>query len=117
MAIDDVRRANRKDVKSNLREQFIWIFDVTDQDGDAVDLSGKELVYSIREQENSTALLSGSTTGGEVVVSGVNNNRVTITLTLTGMEERSYYHDLENTTDDKMILDGFHVAGYGAYGD
>jgi hypothetical protein len=115
MATNDIRRAANIDIKYNIREQFVWVGTVTDAGGSAVDLSGKTLLYSVRKRENSEAVLTAST-ASEIVVSGANNNVITITIATPDLTERTYYHDLENTTDNKMIFDGKLQCTFGAYG-
>jgi len=115
MATNDIRRAARIDIKYNIRESFSWSGTVTDSNGDPVDLSGKTLIYSIRTTEGGTAL---TTITDGITVSGASNNIVTISAeSITGIVGRSYYHDLENTTDNEMVFDGRLIATYGAYGD
>ena len=116
MATHDIRRAANINIPYNLREGFSWSGIITDQDGAAVDLSGKTLVYSIRNSENGTAL-STLTTATEITISGASNNIVTITkASIDELKEKTYHHDLENTTDNKMLFDGNLICGYGAYG-
>jgi hypothetical protein len=115
MATHDIRRAASVDIKYNINESFVWQGTITDS-GVAVDLSGKTLVYSVRSTDSGTAI-DTATTASEIVISGASNNIVTITIdAISGITERSYYHDLENTTDNKMLFDGKLIAGYGAYG-
>jgi hypothetical protein len=114
MATHDIRRAANVDIPYNIREEFLWSGTVT-LDGSPVDLSGKTLLYSIRSTENGSAVATAST-ASEIVVSGANNNIVTITIdSISGIKERTYFHDLENTTDNKMIFDGKLICTYGAY--
>jgi len=117
MAVHDIRRAARIDIKHNLRESFVWAGTVVDQDGAAVDLSGKSLIYSVRSTENGTALFTFTSNAGDIGVSGSSNNVITISGTLTGLSGRAYHHDLENLTDNRMVFDGRLLTGYGAYND
>jgi len=119
MATADIRRAALIHIKWNIREGFSFSGTLTDSDDAAVDLSGKELVYSIRDSQGGTALATLTTTGGEIVVSGASNNIFTITAeTIEGLLGRAYKydHDLENTTDNRMLFDGYLYATYGAHG-
>jgi hypothetical protein len=116
MSTHDIRRAASVDIKYNLREAFAWTGTITDQDSAAVSLTGKTLVYSIRKTENGTAVATLTTTANDITISGAGNNIVTISSSsITGLTERTYYHDLENTTDNYMLFDGLLVCGYGAY--
>lgn len=116
MATNDIRRAANIDIKYNIREKFLWIGTVTDQNGSAVDLSSETLVYSYRETENGTALDTLTTTDNDITISGAGNNVVTISAaSLTGVTNKAYYHDLEGTTSNIMIFDGLLICGYGAY--
>ena len=114
MATHDIRRAANVDIKYNIRESFSWTGTITDQDDAAVDLSGKTLVYSVRKRENSTAVDS-LTTDSEITISGASNNIVTIAADSITVSERSYFHDLENTTDNKMLFDGKLICEFKAY--
>lgn len=110
MATIDTRKPQSKKIYHYLRDKFEMSLAVTDQDGAAVDLSAKTLVFSIRTTENGTAVQTA--TGAEIVVSGTSNNIVTITKSFTGLAERAYYYDLHNSTDSETIIDGAMICNY-----
>jgi hypothetical protein len=76
-----------------------------------VDLSAKTLVCTIRATEAGTAVDTMTSAAGDIVVSGAGNNILTFSKSLT-LSEQIYYYDLENTTDDEMIMDGKFFADY-----
>ena len=110
MTTFDTRTAKNIDLKFYLRDKFKMVVTVTDQDSAAVDLSAKTMVFSVRKTQNGTAV--DTLSGGEITVSGASNNIVTIEGTLSGLNERSYYYDLDNTTDNQTIMDGKFIASY-----
>jgi len=113
MTTHDTRQGQNVNVRHNLRETFSYVITVTDQDDNAVDLSAKTITMSIRLQENSAALTTLSTTGGEIVVSGASNNVLTHTKDLSGdLTSRRYFYDIHNDTDDKCIQDGYFIVSY-----
>lgn len=87
---------------------FSYVFTVTDDDGNAIDLSGKSLAFVAFEPGDSTdvkwTLTSG---GGEIGVSGANNNIVTVSGTdaCTQTAGRVGFI-LRNTTDDTALAVG-----------
>ena len=116
MATHDIRRAANIDIKYNLREAFSWIGTITDQDSAAVDLSSEALVYSIRKKENSTAVATLTSAAGDITVSGDGDNIVTISAdSISGITDRTYYHDLEGTTSNIQLFDGKLECSYTAY--
>ena len=60
----------------------MWIFNIVDNDDNPIDLSGCTIVMTIKRQRggNVPAIWTGSTTGGEITVTGVNNNTVNVYL-------------------------------------
>jgi hypothetical protein len=60
----------------------MWIFNIVDNDDNSIDLSGCTIVMTIKRQRggNVPAIWTGSTTGGEITVTGVNNNTVNVYL-------------------------------------
>ena len=82
---------------------------VTDQDGVAVDLSGKTLTFQARKKKTSTSTVINISTPSKITVSGASNNVVTFSGTYD-LAERSYYYDLENTTDSETIMCGMFIV-------
>jgi hypothetical protein len=113
MAIFDIRHGQNVPIKHTIRDVFDLVFDVTDEDGDAVDLSEKVLVFSIRTKENNTAIATATTAAGEITIGGAGNNRVIFSKDFSSdLSEKSYFYDLDNTTDNKTIIDGMLIASY-----
>ena len=113
MTTFDIRHGQNVNIKHNIRDVFDLTFDVTDENGDAVDLSAKVLVFSIRTKENNTATATATTAAGEITIGGAGNNRVTFSKDFSAdLKERSYFYDLDNTTDNKTIIDGMLIASY-----
>jgi len=110
MTTFDTRTAKSIDIRFYLRDEFNLVITVTDEDDAAVDLSGKTLVFSIRESDGGAAI--STIDGTSITVSGTGNNTVTLTKVLTGLSEKSYYYDLDNTTDNETIMDGKFIANY-----
>lgn len=112
MATLDTRFAQSNDIKYYLRDKFKLVITVTDQDGTSVDLSAKTMVFSIRPDESSTATVTIS--GGDITVSGASSNVVTVEKDISGesLIDKSYYYDLDNTTDNKTITDGQFICSY-----
>jgi hypothetical protein len=83
-------------------------YTVTDGDGAAVDLSGDTLTLTIKKKKSGTAVATLST-GSEITISGASNNVVNIAFN-NELEERSYYYDLYNNTDDETIMYGLLIV-------
>jgi len=60
----------------------VWSFIMLDNDDNPIDLTGCTIVMTIKRQRggNVAALWTGSTTGGEITVSGINSNTVNVYL-------------------------------------
>jgi len=110
----DTRKSKSITILHNLRNAFTMTIAVTDQDNVAVDLSTKDLVFSIRETENGTSIDTCTTAAGEITVSGNDNNILTFNKELE-LTRRIYYHDLQNITDDQSIIDGKFIANWTGY--
>jgi hypothetical protein len=84
-------------------------FTVTDGDEAAVDLSSSVLKFTIRKRKGGTVIYTLSTAtgsiGGDITVSGASNNIVNIAFN-HDLEERSYYYDLYDQTNDETIMYG-----------
>ena len=103
-------RAEKVEIPYYLRDNFYLKFDVYDQDNVAVDLSGKSLVFSIRETENGTAIATATTADSEITIS---TSTVTISKDFSStLTEKVYYADLDNATDNYTIIDGALIASY-----
>jgi hypothetical protein len=88
-------------------DEFDLSFTVSDVDGNPVDLSGKDLVMTVRKGRGSDAVITIT----NITVGGVDNNQVTLSGSYS-VDERSYRYDLENTTDNITIIYGlFTVTG------
>lgn len=110
----DTRRGVYKEFVCNLRENLYIEFTVRDQDGEPYDLSEKDLVLSIRDRENSTALLEFSTGDGEITISGTGNNVVVLDQNVSAsLRAKTYYLDCVNETDNDCIVDGPLICNYG----
>jgi len=84
------------------------VYTVTDGDGAAVDLSGDTLTLTIRKKKGGT-VVSTLSTASEIAISGASNNVVTISFN-NDLDERSYYYDLYNNTDDQTIMYGLLIV-------
>ena len=82
---------------------------ITDQDGSAVDLSGDTLTMTIKKKKTNTTAVATLSTASEIAVSGASNNVVTISFNID-LDERSYYYDLYNNTDDDTIMYGMFIV-------
>ena len=80
-------------------------YTVTDNLGAPVDLSGDTLTLTIKKSKCSPIFTTFST-ASEITISGANNNVVNIALNHDIFEERAYYQDLYNNTEDKTIWYG-----------
>lgn len=105
--------AAEKDICYYSGDAYDMTFAVTDENGNAVDLSGKDLAFQVKRRRTdptSKALISLTTTSG-ITVSGASNNVVTLALEAS-IDQDVYYHDLENSTDKETIMFGkFLVTG------
>ena len=110
MTTHDTRQGKNVNIQHNLRETFVYVITVYDQDDNAVDLSEKDITMSIRLKENSGALET-LTTDSEIVVSGASDNTITCTKNLN-LDAKKYFFDIHNDTDDKCIEDGFLICSY-----
>jgi hypothetical protein len=104
----DTRTAWNITVYHYLRDDVHIVLNVFDEDDEPVNLSSKTLVFTIRKTENGTAVETIS--GSDITVSGANNNKVTISKAVSSLVERTYYIDLDNTTDGETIADGLLIA-------
>lgn len=77
-------------------------YTVTDGDGNAVDLSGKSLQWTLKKRKNGSVVAELNST---ITVSGIGNNIVSLPLNFD-LDEMNYYYDLWNTTDDYPIMYG-----------
>ena len=82
---------------------------ITDQDGSAVDLSGDTITLTIKKDKDDSSAVSTLSTASEIAISGASNNILTITINLD-LDERSYYYDLYNNTDDETIMYGLFIV-------
>lgn len=80
-------------------------YTITDGDGAAVDLSGDTLSLTIKKKKGGTAVDTLTTTAGDITISGASNNVVNIAFN-NDLEEREYFYDLYNNTDDQTIMYG-----------
>jgi len=106
MTTHDTRQGQNVNVRHNLRETFSYVITVTDQDDNAVDLSGDTITFSIRATENGTALDTIT-----AAISGGSNNILTFEKDLT-ISSGKYFYDIHNDTDDKCIQDGYFICDY-----
>ena len=82
------------------------VYAVTDAAGDPINLSGKTLQYDIHDY-NGNIEFTLTTTEGEIVISGDDNNQVTVSITTTetaNADELKY--KLWNKTDDDLLSTG-----------
>jgi hypothetical protein len=105
----DLRNGEDVNLIYNLRETFYFSFSVADQDGAAVDLSAKTVVFSIRLTDSGDAIAT-ATAGSGLTVS---TSTVTINKTFTGLSAKVYHYDIMNTTDNRCIADGRLIINYG----
>ena len=83
-------------------------YTVTDGDGAAVDLSGDTITLTIRKKKGGTVVATLST-ASEITISGASNNVVNIAFN-NDLDERSYYYDLYDNTDDQTIMYGLLIV-------
>jgi predicted NUDIX family NTP pyrophosphohydrolase len=83
-------------------------YTVTDGDGAAVDLSGDTITLTIRKKKGGTVVATLST-ASEITISGASSNVVNIAFN-NDLDERSYYYDLYNNTDDETIMYGLLIV-------
>jgi hypothetical protein len=92
-------------------DEFTNSYAITDENDAPVDLSGKTLTFQARKQKTSSTTVIDISTASEITISGANNNIVTFSGKYD-LDERSYYYDLENTTDSETLMEGlFEVTG------
>lgn len=82
---------------------------VTDQDGVAVDLSGKTLYFTLKKSYKYNEPILTLSTASEITVSGASNNIVTFSGTYD-LELNRYAYDLHNSTDDETIMYGTFIV-------
>jgi len=99
-----------KDIDYYNNDSRTKLYTVTDGDGVAVDLSGDVLKLTIKKDKGGSTVYTLSTAtgsvGGDITVTGAGNNVVNVAFDHSFDEERSYYYDLYNVTDDETIMYG-----------
>ena len=85
-------------------------YTVTDGDGAAVDLSGDTLTLTIKKKKDDSSAVATLSTASEITISGASNNVVNIAFNNEVFDERSYYYDLYNNTDDETIMYGLLIV-------
>lgn len=86
-------------------------YTVTDADGNPVDLSAKALTFQVKKKKTdpqANAVIDIST-ASEISVGGADGNVVTFSGSYD-IPERSYYYDLQNTTDGETVMFGLFVV-------
>jgi hypothetical protein len=78
---------------------------VTDASGNAVDLSAKSLVFTIKKNYKYTEAVQTLTSASGITVSGASNNIVTFNADWSFEQDR-YAYDLHNITDNETIMYG-----------
>ncbi len=108
--LDNIKPANYN-ITYYMNDVFDLSITVTDEDGDAVDFSGKTLVFQAKKNkaDATTDAVINISSASEITVSGAENNILTFSGTYD-LDERSYYYDLENTTDSKTIMYGLFIV-------
>lgn len=92
-------------ISYNNNDELDKTYAVTDEDGLAVDLSAKDLRWTVKRKKTDDSALILLTTDDGLTVGGDDNNEVTLSGT-HNLEGRAYHHDLENTSDNKTIWTG-----------
>lgn len=113
MATLDFIKPAYYDIEYYSNDNFNDSIIITDEDGNAVDLSSKSLSMQVKESktDHSSKSLVTLTSSSGITVSGASNNILTFSGTYD-ISEGSYYYDLENTTDNETIIYGkFIVTG------
>jgi hypothetical protein len=85
-------------------------YTVTDGDGAAVDLSGDTLTLTIKKKKGDSSAVATLSTASEITISGASNNVVNIAFNNAVFDERSYYYDLYNNTNDDTIMYGLLIV-------
>jgi archaellin len=81
------------------------------KDGSPVNLTGKSVVMQVKKKKTDSSYEFQLTESSGIEITGDDSNVITVTIT-QNLEHRSYYYDLENTTDKKTIIYGlFKVIG------
>ena len=85
-------------------------YTVTDADGAAVDLSGDTLTLTVKKKKGDSSAVATLSTASEITISGDDSNVVNIAFNNAVFDERSYYYDLYNNTDDETIMYGLLIV-------
>ena len=82
------------------------VYAVTDAAGDPISLAGKTLSFNIHDY-NDNIIFTLTTTAGDIVISGDDNNQVTVAITTTETANAAELkYKLWNTTDDDLLGTG-----------
>jgi hypothetical protein len=111
MVTIDTTKPQNVTIRHYLSDAFRFSVSVTDQADDPVDLSEKELLFSVRNSEGGTAIATILKDTG-FIIEGANNNIVTFDVVFDKLEERSYFYDLFNVTDRETIFDGELICSF-----
>lgn len=102
-------KAQNNDIYHYKGDVFDEVWTVTLSTGTAYDLDGKTVVLSIKKDKTDTSDTEAlSTTAGTITISGDDNNVITFNKVVS-LDERSYYYDVVNTTDNYTLSYGLWV--------
>jgi len=100
----NAKEAKKKDICYISRSSYTLYFEVTDKDNNPVDLSGKSLIFKVKEGINSSTSVAELTS--TITVTGANNNIVGLPMDFD-LKEKRYHHGLKNIDDDSQIMYGY----------
>ena len=69
----------------------------TDEDGDVVDISSANLIFTIKEEVDSTAVLSKTVASGLHTSPALGITEINLTHTETNIDAGDYYYDIQLT--------------------
>ena len=108
--LDNLKPANH-DITYYSNDEFDLSITVTDEDGNAPNLSGHVISMTIKLKKTDSNAVQTLTAGSEITIGGASNN----VLTFEGnydLDERSYYYDIYDATSEETIMYGkFIVTG------
>lgn len=106
------------DITYYANDEFNEAITITDENGNAVDLSLKTVVFTVRKKKtDSAAIMTLSTESPSTAVLTISGATGSIgtdnVVTFSGtydLDERAYYYDLTNTTDNLTLLYGLLIV-------
>lgn len=105
MATLDIRKGSYNSIFYYNKTDFDLQVTITDNDDNAVDLSGDTLTFTVKRTADHTSSVLTLSTNDAITVSGANNNVITFSGQYD-LQERNYVYDLLNSTDKDVLMYG-----------